>query len=87
MLEKKFKETCNLLMALANTEGTEAFSAELEKINQQLKSLYIDFSGALYAGMFVLRDVRTGEKILPEYRVGNILNWPGGGLNALLNRR
>jgi hypothetical protein len=87
MLEEEFKGTCDRLMTLANTEGQDTFAAELNKINRKLRNQYIDFHGALYAGMFVLRDVRTGEKILPEYRVGNILNWPGGGLNALLNRR
>ena len=87
MLEKEFKGTCDRLLALANTEGQDVFAAEIKKINRQLRNQYIDFQGALYAGMFVLRDVRTGEKILPEYRVGNILNWPGGGLNTLLDRR
>jgi hypothetical protein len=66
MLEKEFKGTCDRLLALANTEGQDVFAAEIKKINRQLRNQYIDFHGALCAGMFVLRDVRTGEKILPE---------------------
>jgi hypothetical protein len=61
-------------MTLANTEGQDVFAAELQKMNLALKNRYIAFHGAFYAGRFVLRDLRTGEKVLPEYRAANILN-------------
>ena len=87
MDEKEFRDVIKSLMGIHNLEGKEAFEAELASVNSRAakRGQRVEFLGALYAGLFTLRDTRTNKTIF-EYRLGNILNWTNSPLRDLFRR-